>query len=84
MEDSELLGDRDRHRFLRGPEGVSEKRGDTLLDRRVLCYVCVFLCVWFFTREGDWILKFSELPPLSGDHPLGGGGGDTSHVLSPF
>ena len=74
MEDSYLLGDRDCHRFLRGPEGVSEKRGYTLLDRRVLCYVSLFLCLWFFTREGDWILKFSELPPLSGDNPLWVGG----------
>ena len=38
--------------------------------------VCVFLCVWFFTRDGDWSLKCSELPPLSGDNnPLSGGGG---------
>lgn len=72
VEDSYLLGDRDFHTFLRGPEGVSEKRGYTLLDRRVLCSVCAFLWVWFFTREGDWILKFSELPLLSGDNPLWG------------
>ena len=39
------------------------KRGYTLLDRKVLCYVCLFLCVWLFTRKGaqtSWILKFSE------------------------
>ena len=34
--------------------------------------VCVLLCVWFFTREGDWSLKCSELPPLS-NNPLSGG-----------
>lgn len=35
MEDSYLLGDRDRHGFLRGPEGLSEKRGDALLETRL-------------------------------------------------
>ena len=48
------------------------KRGYTLLDRRVLCYVCLFLCVWLFTRKGGWILKFSEWPPTSGGNPLWG------------
>ena len=80
VEDSYLLGQSDCHTFLRGPEDVSVKRGYTLPDRRVVSYmcvcvcVCVLLCVWFFTREGDWSLKCSELPPLS-NNPLSGGGG---------
>ena len=73
IEDSYLLGESDFHSFLRGPDDVSVKRGYTLLDRRVLCYMCLFLCMWFFTRKGDWILKFSKLPPLSGYNPLSGG-----------
>ena len=92
VEDSYLLGESDCHTFLRGPEDISVKRGYTLLDRRVVSYTCVcgcvFLCVWFFTRDGDWSLKCSELPPLSGDNnPLSGGGGGpttTSHVLLSF
>ncbi len=89
VEDSYLLGQSDCHTFLRGPEDVSVKRGYTLPDRRVVSYmcvcvcVCVLLCVWFFTREGDWSLKCSELPPLS-NNPLSGGEGPTSHVLLPF
>ena len=36
--------------------------------------LCVFAPLHvFFTGKGDWILKFSELPPLSGDNPLSGG-----------
>ena len=35
VEDSYLLGDRDCHRFLRGPEGLSEKRGDARLETRL-------------------------------------------------
>lgn len=57
--------------------------GDTRFwDRRVLCYyVCLFLCVWSLTRKGDWILKFSDLPPIPGDSPLWGE--NVSHVLLP-
>ena len=73
IEDSYLLGESDFHTFLRGPDDVSVKWAYTLLDRRVLCYVCLFLCMWLFTQKGDWILKFSKLPPLSGDNPLLGG-----------
>ena len=55
----------------------------------VCVWVCVCVCVGVllcgcvFTREGDWSLKCSELPPLS-NNPLSGGEGPTSHVLLPF
>ena len=81
VEDSYLLGESDCHTFLWGPEDVSVKRGYTLPDRRVVSYTCVCVCVCvslrvvLHPRGGNWSLKCSELPPLSGDNnPLSGGG----------
>ena len=80
VEDSYLLGESDCHTFLRGPEDISVKRGYTLLDRRVVSYTCVWVCVplrvVLHPRRGLEPEVFRAASAIWGQQPsLGGGGG---------